>query len=65
MCRTKKYRIKESRKDVQQEWSWGTRDREKRLFVMAPIELLKMLVVVVLFFYRAHKKSRILNSKFI
>ena len=35
----------------------GTRDREKRIFVMAPIELLKMLIVVVLFSFIEHIRS--------
>ena len=33
--------MKKLRMCVQDEWSWGTRGREKRIFVVAPIELLK------------------------
>ena len=54
VCRTKKYWMRKSRKDVQQEKSWGTRGREKRVFVVAPKELLKMYMVVVLIFFIEH-----------
>ena len=41
VCRTKIYRMKKLRNDVQEELTCGTRGREKRIFVVALNELLK------------------------
>ena len=46
VCQTKRYRMRKLRKGVQQLEMCEISGRERRIFVVAPIELLKSLVVV-------------------
>ena len=46
VCRTKRYRMRKLRKGVQQLYMCEINGRERRIFVVAPIELLKSFVVV-------------------
>ena len=56
-CRTKRYLIRELRKNLRKERSCGTRGRENSIFVIAPIELLETRVVVVIFSFSEYIRS--------
>ena len=57
VCRTKRYLMRKLRKDVQEGRICGTSGKEKRTFLVAPIELLKTCWMFIFSFFRKHIRS--------
>ena len=57
MVGTKRYRMRKLRTVVQEKRICGTRGTEKRIFVIAPIELLKNSVVITFGSFIEHIRS--------
>ena len=54
--------MKKLRICVQVEWSWGFRGREKRIFVVAPIELFKTCLMLDVISFMKYIRSSFTKS---